>query len=225
MKLYSARDPAPNPRRVRLFAAEKGIALDQVMLDLLKLEHKSADHLARNSLGQVPVLEVELDDGGGKTYLTETVAICRYLDALHPDKAPHLFGRTPLEQAKVDMWIRRVEFRIGEPIKHFWVHGHPATAKLLVQHRPYGKSNRAVLARAVAWLDGELADGRRWLAGDGDDSFSMADIAAVTFLDFAKLIGLDPLGDEASGPKNVRAWYARVTARPAFVPQGPSPSL
>ncbi|KLU87000.1 hypothetical protein MAPG_06006, partial [Magnaporthiopsis poae ATCC 64411] len=105
MKLYTSRDPAPNPRRVRLFAAEKGIALDEVMLDLLKLEHKSAAHVARNSLGQVPVLEV--DEGGGKkTYLTETVAICRYLDALHPDKERTVRAHS-IEHAKVDMWIRR----------------------------------------------------------------------------------------------------------------------
>lgn len=94
IKLYSAPYPALNPRRVRFFAAEKCIAFDEVMLDLLKGEYMSADHIARNSFGQVPVLE--LNDG--KTRLSETVAICRYFNALYPDKPPHLCWRTPFEQ-------------------------------------------------------------------------------------------------------------------------------
>ncbi len=124
MKLYSAPMPAPNPRRVRMFAAEKGIVLDEVMLDLRRRDHKAPDHAVRNSLGQVPVLE--LDDS---TTISETIAICRYLDAIHA--APPLFGRTALEAAQVDMWIRRVEIQIGEPVKLFWRHAHAATAALI----------------------------------------------------------------------------------------------
>lgn len=111
---------------------------------------------------------------------------------------------------------------MGEPVKHFWRHVHPATASLVEQHKAFGESNRAVLARVVAWLDRELSDGRAWLAGD---VFSMADITGVTIIDFAKLIGLAPLGDKGLGREHVRAWHARVTARPAFATQsttGPS---
>ena len=109
MIIHSAPMPAPNPRRVRVVAAEKGIVLTEVMLDLRARDHKAIAHLARNSLGQVPVLELE--DG---TMISETIAICRYLDAIQPD--PPLFGRVPVEIAIIEMWIRRIEIQIGEPI-------------------------------------------------------------------------------------------------------------
>jgi glutathione S-transferase len=199
MKLYSANMPAPNPRRVRIFAAEKGIALPEIMLSLPARDHKSADHLGRNSLGQVPVLE--LDDG---TTISETIAICRYLDELHPD--PPLFGSNAMERAVVDMWTRRIDIQIGEPTKMFWRHAHPATAALIEQHNAFGESNRAVLARAMQWLDTELADGRSFLTGD---RFTIADIAAVTVIDFATLIGLEPV----AGNEAVAAWHGRVSSR------------
>ncbi len=109
MKLYGAPKPAPNPRRVRMFLAEKGIALEETPVDLLTREHKSEAYRAKNSLGQVPTLE--LDDGAT---ISETVAICRYFEELHPD--PPLFGRTALEKAQVDMWVRRVEFVLMQPV-------------------------------------------------------------------------------------------------------------
>ncbi len=202
MKLYSAPMPAPNPQRVRLCAAEKGIVLDEIMLDLRRGEHKADDHLARNALGQVPVLE--LDDG---TTIAETVSICRYLDAIHPE--PPLFGRTPIDVALIDMWIRRIELQIGEPTKMFWRHAHPATAALLTQYKDFGTSNRAGLDRAMTWFDRELSDGRRFIMGD---TFTMADIAAVTIIDFAALIGMAPLTDRA----HVQAWHDRIAARPSY---------
>ncbi|MDF2495544.1 glutathione S-transferase family protein [Sphingomonas sp.] len=202
MKLYSAPSPAPNPRRVRMAAAEKGVSLDEVLLDLRRGEHKAPEHLARNPLGQVPVLE--LDDG---TTISETVSICRYLDALHPQ--PPLFGQAPLEQALVDMWIRRIEIQFGEPTKMFWRHAHPATAALLTQYQDYGASNRELLGRSMAWLDRELADGRAFIMGD---DYSMADIAAVTIIDFAALIGMEPMAEW----ENVAAWHGRVAGRASY---------
>ena len=201
MRLYSAPSPAPNPRRVRIFAAEKGIVLEEVMLDLRRRDHKAPAHVLRNSLGQVPVLE--LDDG---TTLSETIAICRYLDARHPE--PPLFGRTALEQAQVDMWLRRVELQIGEPVKMYWRHAHPATAALIEQHRDFGRSNLATLDRGMAWLDAELADGGDYLTGNAP---TIADIAALTIVDFAALIGMAPIKDHA----HVAAWHARMSSRPS----------
>lgn len=201
MKLYSANMPAPNPRRVRIFAAEKGIVLPEIMLSLVGREHKSADHLRRNSLGQVPVLE--LDDG---TTISETIAICRYLDELHPE--PPLFGGSATERAVIDMWTRRVDIQLGEPTKMFWRHAHPATAALIEQHKGFGESNRAILARAMQWLDAELADGRPFLTGD---RFTIADIAALTVIDFAALIGLDPV----AGNPAVMVWHADISSRPS----------
>src|SRR5258707_5167692 len=113
MKLYGAPMPAPNPRRVRIFLAEKGIVLPETSLDLRKREHKSDEHRARNSLGQVPTLE--LDDGA---CISETVAICRYFEETQPQ--PPLFGATPVERATVDMWVRRIEFIMMTPVGNFW---------------------------------------------------------------------------------------------------------
>jgi len=200
MKLYGAPMPAPNPRRVRIFLAEKGVDLAETPVDLMKGEHKSPEHVARNSLGQVPTLE--LDDG---TTISETVAICRYLEETHPK--PALFGETALEKAQVDMWIRRIEFQLMSPVGNFWRHAHPFTARLLTQFKDFGESNRAAYSRAQAWLDTELA-GKDFIAGD---KLTMADICALSTVDFATWIGL-PLDDDKP---NLKAWHQRVTARPS----------
>jgi len=201
MKLYGAPKPAPNPRRVRMFLAEKGIALEETPVDLMTREHKSDAHLARNSLGQVPTLE--LDDG---TTISETVAICRYFEELHPD--PSLFGRTAVEKAQVDMWVRRVEFVLMQPVGNYWRHAHPRTAALIHQYKDFGESNRETYSNAQRWLDGELADGRAFIAGD---QVSMADICALSTVDFANWIGL-PLDDDRP---HLSAWRARMKARPS----------
>ena len=199
MILHSAPMPAPNPRRVRVVAAEKGIVLTEVMLDLRARDHKATAHLARNSLGQVPVLELE--DG---TMISETLAICRYLDAIQPD--PPLFGRTPIEIAIIEMWIRRIEIQIGEPIKMFWRHAHPATAALIEQHTIFGESNRAIVARSICWLEDEMADNRPFVAGQ---FYSMADIVLLTLLDFAIFVGLD---SPAEG-SHLFSWHQRISKR------------
>lgn len=200
MILYGAPNPAPNPRRVRIFLAEKGIDLPETPVSLMKGEHKSPEHRARNSLGQVPTLV--LDDG---TAISETVAICRYFDEIQPD--PPLFGTTPAGKALVDMWVRRVEFTVMQPVGNFWRHAHPRTAALLTQYKDFGESNRDAYGRALGWLDREL-EGRTFIAGD---AYSMADICALTTVDFADWIGL-PVPDAAG---NVRAWRERVSARPS----------
>ena len=100
MKLYES--PSPNARRVQVFMAEKGIDCERVPVDIRAGENISAEYLAKNPGGRVPMLE--LDDG---TFLSESVAICRYLEGLHPE--PNLFGTTPLESALIEMWQRRVE--------------------------------------------------------------------------------------------------------------------
>src|SRR5215469_16236434 len=202
MKLYGAPKPAPNPRRVRMFLAEKGIALEETPVDLMAREHKSPEHLARNSLGQVPTLE--LDDGSA---ISETVAICRYYEETQPE--PALFGRTPAEKALVDMWVRRIEFQLMQPVGNFWRHAHPRTAALLHQYKDFGESNRAAYARSQAWLDGELADGRPFIAGD---AISMADICALSTVDFAHWIGLD-LDPERT---HLIAWHERMKQRPSY---------
>ncbi|MBW8813904.1 MAG: glutathione S-transferase family protein [Caulobacterales bacterium] len=200
MILYGAPNPAPNPRRVRIFLAEKGIELPETPVSLMQREHKSPEHRARNSLGQIPTLE--LDDG---TCISETVAICRYFEETQAD--PPLFGTTPVEKAMVDMWIRRVEFVLMMPVGQFWRHAHPRTAALLTQYKDFGESNRETYANALKWLDRELAD-KPFVAGE---TYTMADICALSTIDFATVIGL-PVPDERA---NVKAWHDRVTARPS----------
>jgi glutathione S-transferase len=201
MKLYGAPKPAPNPRRVRMFLAEKGIDLVETPVDLAKREHKSAEFREKNSLGQVPTLE--LDDG---STISETVAICRYFEEMHPE--PPLFGRTPLEKATVEMWVRRVEFQLMNPVGNYWRHAHPRTAGLLNQYKDFGESNREAYANAQKWLDRELSDGRPFIAGD---ALTMADICALSTVDFAHWIGLD-LDPERT---HLIAWHQRVKARPS----------
>jgi glutathione S-transferase len=199
--LYGAPNPAPNPRRVRIFLAEKGIELPETRVDMMKREHKSPEFRAKNSMGQLPALE--LDDG---TCIAETVAICRYFDETQPD--PPMFGTTPVEKALVDMWVRRTEFTVMMPVGNFWRHAHPRTAALLHQYKDFGESNREAYARGQRWLDGELADGRPFIAGR---SITMADICALSTVDFAHWIGLD-LGDDVP---HLTAWHERMKARPS----------
>lgn len=201
MKLYGAPKPAPNPRRVRMFLAEKGIELAETPVDLSKREHKSPEYREKNSLGQVPTLE--LDDG---TTISETVAICRYFEEIQPE--PSLFGRTAVEKAMVDMWVRRVEFQLMAPVGAYWRHAHPYTAGLLHQFNDFGESNREAYANAQKWLDREMGDGRPFIAGD---ALTMADICALSTVDFAHWIGLD-LDPERT---NVIAWHQRVKSRPS----------
>ena len=204
MKLYNENDPAPNPRRVRLFMKEKGLAIPLVHTPLTERAHKTPEFLKKNSLGQVPVLE--LDDG---SFICESVSICRYLEELHPE--PRLFGRDARERALVDMWIRRIEFRIMTPVGMIWVHTHPFTAPVvaamgLKQYKDFGESNRKIFAGACKWLDREIA-GRKFIAGD---AYSMADIVAQSTFDFAGVIDVT-IPEEC---KNLRAWYAMVSSRP-----------
>ena len=200
MILYGAPNPAPNPRRVRIFLAEKGIELPETPVNMMKREHKSPEHKARNSMGQVPTLE--LDNG---TFISETVSICRYFEATNPQ--PPLFGVTPVEQALVDMWVRRIEFTVMMPVGNYWRHAHPRTAALLTQYKDFGESNAETYKGAQKWLDREL-DGKQFIAGD---SYSIADICLLSTVDFAGWIGL-PLEEEFT---NLKAWHDRVSARPS----------
>lgn len=205
MRLYNEADPAPNPRRVRIFLKEKGVAVELVATPLMSRAHKSPEHLARNPLGQVPVLE--LDDG---THISESVSICRYLEELHPE--PNLFGRDAKERAMIDMWLRRVEFRLMQPLGQVWVHSHPFTAAVATQafgqqFKDYGAANRKVFASGCKLFDREI-EGRDFIAGP---RYTMADIVAQTTFDFARFIGVDIPADSPA----LSAWYARVGARPS----------
>jgi glutathione S-transferase len=201
MKLYD-NEWAPNPRRVRIFLAEKGVEIPKIAIDLKNFEHRGADFTAINPMQRVPALE--LDDG---TILTESVAICRYIEELHPD--PPLFGRTALERAQVEMWNRRLELSFFACIGAVLRHLHPAMAAAENPQVPeWGEVNRG---RAYEFLD--LFD-RHLMAAPfaAGDRFSIADITgfvAVRFMKPAKL----PLPDHI---QHVKRWFDEISARPSM---------
>ena len=200
MKLYNEHNPAPNPRRVRIFLAEKNISMPFVHVPMRQGAHKSAEFMVKNSLGQVPVLE--LDDG---STLSESIAICRYLEELHP--APALFGNDAWQRAQVEMWMRRIEFALMSRIGAVWINTHKYTAHLGTQYKDYGEASRLRSLKALHWLNDELK-GREFLA---IDTFSMADIVALTTIDFATFIGIETPPELT----NLQAWHAGVSARPS----------
>jgi glutathione S-transferase len=200
MLLYLDTLSAPNPRKVRLFMEAKGIYVDTVQLSMRERQHKSREFLRLNSLGQLPVLQ--LDDG---TCICESLAICRYLEALHPEQP--LFGRDAREAALVEMWIRRAEFRLWEPVRVVWRNDDARTEHLVpTRFADHGRHSRTVVADAMRWLDAELADGRPYLAGD---SISMADIALLCGVDFAAYVGM-PLPPDAD---RLGQWHRRASSR------------
>ncbi|MFW2351406.1 glutathione S-transferase family protein [Qipengyuania sp.] len=200
MLFYDSPNPAPNPRRVRIFAAEKGIELPMQEVSIPKREQKAPEYVAKNPRGQTPILE--LDDG---TVIAESVAIMRYLEAEHPE--PPLFGTTSREIAAIEMWSRRVEMILMPPVGAVWVHTHPFTAALPGRNEEWGEANRPRVADAMRFFD-ESLDGRDYLAGD---AYSVADILLLTTVDFATFVGLE-MPEECG---NLAAWHARVSARPS----------
>ena len=200
MLFYDSPNPAPNPRRVRIFAAEKGIDLSSKEVSIPKREQKAPDYVAKNPRGQTPILE--LDDG---TVIAESVAIMRYLEAEQPD--PPLFGTTAREIAEIEMWNRRVEMILMPAIAAVWVHTHPFTAALPGRNVEWGESNRPRVVEGIRFFDGSL-EGREYLAGS---AFSAADILLLTTVDFAKFIGLEMPSECA----DLLRWHERVSARPS----------
>ena len=150
MQLYDSRR-APNPRRVRWFMAEKGIDdIEVIDVDLLAGAHRTPEYVGRAGIAQAPALT--MDDG---TTITESIAICRYLESLYPE--PNLFGRDPKETAVIEMWMRRAELLAAMPLMLAVRHGHPALAALETQVAEVGASEpRAgrALAEAVRQAPG-----------------------------------------------------------------------
>jgi len=201
MKLYIDAGRAPNPRRVRIFLAEKGVTLPTEPVDLGAQAHKAPEFRAINPMQRLPALV--LDDG---TVIAESIAICRYVEALHP--APPLFGEEPLEQALVEMWQRRVEFHLLTMVSQAFRHLHPAMAPLEVpQVAAWGEANKPRALEFLTFLDGELKD-RPYVAGA---RFSVADITAVVAVDFMKPAKIAV----PEGLANVLRWHHEISARPS----------
>lgn len=199
VRLYT-QPRAPNPRRVDIFLAEKGIEVPRADVNLMEGEHKTTDYLAKAGAPQVPALE--LSDG---RVLVESVAICRYLEALRPE--PNMMGRDIMEQVEIEMWQRLVESRLFGTVTACFRHTNPHLAVLEDQCSDWGEVNRGRLHARLGELDGRLA-GREWIAADRP---TIADITAVVAVDFLRVIRY-PLPEEYA---SLRAWHERMHARPS----------
>ena len=199
MKIYESHN-APNPRRVRFFLGEKGIEVPYEEVDIVKAVNRGDDFRRKNPLGTVPVLE--LDDG---TCISESVAICRYFEELHPQ--PPLFGVDAKDRALVDMWNRRIEFNILQPIADAFRQRHDFFKGRIRQLPEYAELQRLNAEDGLNWLDRELG-ARRFIAGD---RFSIADITAVVAIDFGRVskIAIKP------EQRNLARWHAEVSTRPS----------
>lgn len=201
MKLYTA-PYAPNPRRVVMFIAEKGVTdIDVVSLDLAKGEHRGEEFRAKSPLAQIPTLE--LDDG---RTLTESRAICSYIEALNPE--PNLMGRDAYERAFIEMWDRRMELMFSVPLMMWVRHGNPALAALeRNQNAEVAGYNQGQAMRMAKWLNVELAE-RAWIAGE---RFTIADITAACGMDFAKMMRWRP----GENLPHLKRWREAIGARAA----------
>lgn len=200
MKLYDY-PRAPNPRRVRWLMAEKGISdIEIVQVDLMAGEHRQPGYREKVGLPHIPALE--LDDG---VILSESIAICRYLEALHPE--PNLFGRNPEETAVIEMWTRRCEIYLANPLMMHARLTHPAMAVLEEPRPEVAAYHLATAERFMRSLDRRL-EGREFIAAD---RLTIADIVAAVGVDFARLVKYRP----PEVLTNLNRWFRAMSARPA----------
>jgi glutathione S-transferase len=200
MKLYDG-GRAPNPRRVRVFLAEKGIKVPTEQVDLGGLQQRSDAFSAINPMQRVPALV--LDDG---TVIAESIAICRYFEALNPE--PPLFGKGPVASALVEMWQRRVELHLLLPVSNVFRHLHPAMKEMEVpQVAEWGVANKSRVMTFLQFLDGELKN-RTHVAGP---DYTVADITAMVAVDFMRVTRL-AMPDTLT---SLKRWHESVSARPS----------
>ena len=200
MKLYN-HSLAPNPRRVRIFAAEKGINLMLEDVDILAGQSRTPEFLAKNSSGGVPVLELE--DG---SHLSESVAICRYLEGLHPE--PNLLGRDLREQADIKRWNRRMELELFAAIGRTVQNTSPIFQGRFKQFPEYGEAQRAVVNQRLERMDREL-NGHQFVAGD---RFTIADITALVAIDIGGRLADIKIAPELA---HLTRWHNAVSKRPS----------
>ena len=205
MLLY--QDPtAVNPRRVRIFFAEKGLDFDTIDVAIAEQAQRSPAYLAKHPLGLLPVLE--LSDG---RVLRESVAICRYVEELYP--TPNLFGTDAWNRAKIEQWNRHAEFELLLPIVTFFRHTHSFWRDRIPQVPQLGEVMRDIIDGRMIWFDEELGS-REYLASA---EFSIADITLRCALDFGRIVKVripDTL-------KNLTRWYEQMSLRPSVIAETP----
>lgn len=190
---------APNPRRVRIFLAEKGVSYDTIEVSINDQAHLTPEFKKKNPIALLPVLE--LADG---KILRESVAICRFIEELHPE--PNLFGADPWERAQVEQWNRHAELELLWPIQQVFRNTHKFWVGRIKQSPEFADIMREQVAQRFEWLDGELAN-RDYIAGS---RFTIADITALCAIDFARV---SQIRIDAAKSPNLAAWHARITER------------
>ena len=191
---------APNARRVRIYLSEKGLDIPMKTIDIMKSEHKTDEYKKISPLSQVPALE--LDDG---TFITESIAICRYFEALNPD--PNLMGTDPNEIAIIEMWQRRLELLLMIPIASVFRHGHPAMAHLENQVIEWSEANKPRILGFYNWLDKQLK-GKDFICLN---RYTLADVTALTCFEFAKW----PKINIPEDCLNLKKYYQMLSDRPS----------
>ena len=200
MKIYDS-SLAPNPRRLRIFVAEKGLKIPTEEVDIFTGKNRTPEMLAKNPAGGLPF--IELDDG---THLAESVAICRYLEGLHPE--PNLMGKDNREQAFIEMWNRRIELNLFAVAARAFQHTNELFKARIKQFPEYGETQRETVKQQLQWLDAQIGN-KPFIAGD---RFTIADITALVAVDFAAQaagVSADP------ALKNLARWHQSVSSRPS----------
>jgi glutathione S-transferase len=200
MKIYNS-SLAPNPRRLRIFVAEKGLKIPTEEVDISTGKNRTPEMLAKNPAGGLPF--IELDDG---THLAESVAICRYLEGLHPE--PNLMGKDNREQAFIEMWNRRMELNLFAVASRAFQHTNELFKARIRQFPEYGETQRETVKQQLQWLDAQIGN-KPFIAGD---RFTIADITALVAVDFAAQaagVSADP------ALKNLARWHQSVSSRPS----------
>ncbi len=199
MKLYDFT-MAPNPRRVRIFLAEKGIQVPVEQVNIASGEHKQPDYLAKNPMGTLPTLE--LDDG---TCLAESVAICRYFEETKPE--PNLMGTDTKERAIIEMWNRRMELDLFSLIAQAFRNTSEFFKGRIPQVPEWGKVCKESALKRIEWLDRQLAN-RQFIAGD---RYTIADITTLVAIDFGRPTDIRIQPEQ----KNLSRWHQAVSSRPS----------
>lgn len=192
---------APNPRRTRIFLAEKGVAYDTIEVSIATAAHQTPEYRKKHPLALLPVLE--LPDG---RILRESIAICRYVEETHPE--PNLFGADPWERAQIEQWNRHAELELFVPISQVFRNTHAFWVGKINQAPEFGTIMRELVGERFDWFDAELAS-RPYLAGE---RFTVADITALCAIDFGKVSDIRINGETHP---NLKAWHQRVSERPS----------
>ena len=199
MKIYGFA-LAPNPRRLRIFVAEKGLKIPSEEVDITQGKNRTPEMLAKNPTGGLPFLE--LDDG---SFLAESVAICRYLEGLHPE--PNLLGKDNREQAEIEMWNRRMELNLLGPVSRVFQHTSDFFKGRIKQFPEYGAAQLETVNNQFQWLDQQIGN-KPFIAGN---RFTIADITAEVAVDFGAFAGIKP----DPSLRNLARWHQSVSSRPS----------